>query len=499
MEIVDSHTENGAGAFRTTKSALLDLFVILVRGCSSSEIVRLFPVAWKESAEQLVRIIYMTRDPRNGKGERDISFILLDTLRENKPKTYALNIERIAHKYGRFKDLVVISRGKSNPELELNILSKQLIQDMEDDRPSLAAKWAPTEGSRYHQEAKIIANIIFPNDVKALEKYRKQILTPLRKKINVLECMMCSGKWDNINFSEVPSQAMLIYGRESSNVYSSYSKTIQKGAFIRHSEQRFREYQQRVKEGKEKINTSGVQPHQLVSVYLENTQNAQNTVDATIELQWSSLIEKLENAGNIGSALAVVDVSGSMSGLPINAAISLGLITARLACVPFRHNIITFHESPCMFNVQGQTLFEQFKKIIEAPWGMNTNLEAVFELIINMAKLHNVPQENMIKTIFIFTDMEFDEASTIPEETIYRNAQALYSNAGYKIPNIVFWNLSPNTKTFPIKMSQYGTAIVSGFSAELLKVFMSGIDFDPMNVLQQLLAKYNVDIDPSEL
>lgn len=139
---------------------------------------------------------------------------------------------------------------------------------------------------------------------------------------------------------------------------------------------------------------------------------------------------------------------------------------------------------------------------------MNTNLNAVFTLILQRALASNIDPEQMIETLFIFSDMHFDDATIVedpdePEsslkETNFKVAQAEFKEHGYKLPKIVFWNLrgDADDTAVPVTHREEGTALVSGFSGHLLKLFMAGGDeldkFDPFTVMKAAISaeKYN--------
>jgi hypothetical protein len=508
----DCETENGASAFSSTSCASLDLLVLAVRNCPEEIINSLMEKAWTEGAERLMKLVCQTRDPRDGKGERDVAFFMLAWLKREKPLTYALNIARIASEYGRFEDLLDMANrsASSTNQVELEIFASQLRSDLEilsldqaqqDSKVraiSLAGKWAPRQQSHYKDLVRPLARLLFPNETaKFEERYRKEVIGPLSMKLAILESLMCGKRWSEINFEHVPAQAMRIYGRDHVTKHGSKEKEQIPGAFLRHDEERFRQYRGSVKAGQAKINTTGTQPHQLVKSYIEHT-----LIDEQIELMWSAMIEKLVQSGSLGSSMSIVDVSRSMYGEPMEVAIALGLMSSSLSQPPFKDNVITFNTTPQLFNVgSSTTLFDKVNRLKVAPWGGSTNFEASLDLILNMAQLANVESANMVKTLFVFTDMQFNQASSgTSEDTIYQVCRAKFAKAGYKLPNIVFWNLrAGKTKAFPVQVSQYGTAMVSGFSSDLLKVFMSDVEFTPLNILSELLKKYQVSVHPTEI
>jgi hypothetical protein len=451
-------------------------------------------------------LIYLTRDPRNGQGEKDVSYILIKWLRKYCPKTYGFNILNLCEKFGRFDDLLKIIKNETTPTIEHYLFTSVLKRDLENDHPSLAVKWAPRECND-KKNAKIFAKLLFPKEKNYMEKYRKEIIAPLSKKVNILETLLCQNKWNEINYSSVPASAMKLYGRkfvkvpfDKSNHDSDKHNYSRQGAFYRHDDERFSKYLKDVKLGKEKINVSGIEPHKLIEHYLIH-----NEYDDMIECQWKKILEDVSKFGKLQSSLALVDVSGSMNGEPMNVAIALGLIVSNLADKPFNKKMITFEENPHMVKITGTTLLEQTNEVRKLPWGGTTNFISAFRLIISTAKFFNIPKEQMIKTFYVFTDMQFDHASSTGSlETVYETIEKEFLENEYNVPNIVFWNLRCcNKNAFPVEIGFKNTALVSGFSKELLKVFMSGCEFEPMTILIELVKKYipeiSIDTDEKEM
>jgi len=510
-----SLTENGAISYKTTCSNLLDLFIMSVRNTSKEYIFEKLKKCWNENSELTVKLIYLTRDIRKGKGEKQISFYMLDFLRYYFIDTYKLNIKNISCNFGKIKDLLEMADTNLIDNLELEILSNILLEDLDKPKPSLAVKWAPRESNKYKHLVKSLSQILFPNNKKSLELYRKTILNPLSQKVIILEKQMCQNQWNEIQYNTVPAQAMKIYGRDISRIYNKKNIIYQSGAFKRHDTERFSEYLGDVKKGTEKINTTGIQPHQLVKQILLHD-------DETINLQWNTLVDNLRNTTSIKSSIAVVDVSGSMQGEPIEVALALGLIISEISLFPFNNKIITFSNEPVLHQIIGYNLYEKISNISNTDWHTSTNIEKVFDLILNSALIHGISNENLIKNIFIFTDMQFNEASKCyinqseysdcdtnyseasdcatnqSEKTLFKNIKEKYITANYTMPKLIFWNLRNSNEAFPIDCNENGYVYLSGFSAELLKIFMNGLDFNPLTILESLLAKYDIDINDND-
>lgn len=84
-----------------------------------------------------------------------------------------------------------------------------------------------------------------------------------------------------------------------------------------------------------------------------------------------------------------------------------------------------------------------------------------------MAVDGKLSEEQMIKRVFVFSDMEFYRAWRTPWETDYQAIVMKFGEKGYwsSAPEIVFWNLGDSRAT-PMPRNQKGVALVSEFSEE---------------------------------
>jgi len=502
-------TENGALANKGTGNPCLDLFTYLVRNVEQGSVRLLMENAWNYDPVQAVKVIFLNRDIRGGKGERLCSYYALMWLREHKPLTYSANLPKIIAEYGCYVDLLNICLmsqqaelpllGTKNEMLELEVLADQLAIDVTNlegnmNKVSLAGKWAPTERCKFDQKkghARKIANLMFPGDPKALMKYRKQVLTPLRAHLKIVETQMGMKLWDQIKYSAVPSKAALRY----------------KKAFKKHDEARYLNYLNDCATGKEKINAGTLHANDLVAKYYAGDgYESASSMDLTVEAQWNAMVADLKTSGKFTDhVLPIVDVSGSMSGEPMQVAIALGLICCLMPDEksPWYRKVVTFDDNPSLFDVQGETLFDMVSCLAEAPWGGSTNFTKTFDLILDMKA--RMPDILIPSMVICFTDMQFNEAGGNREEreleTVYEGIRRKFEAQGLTVPKFVFWNLRDSSaKAFPVACDTPNTALVSGFSQMLLKVFMEGIeDFTPDAILNEMLSKYTVVIHPSEM
>lgn len=462
-------------------------FFKTVRGANVAPLIE---AAWRENAELTLRAIFQLRDCRGGKGEKQLFYDCFRWLIDKDINIAREMIPLIPH-YGTYKDLLVSC---ANTKLEYDMLkfyagvladdiarlNKHVIQYSHSADPvphievTLAAKWAPTENGaldRKYNYVKKLTGILHKIGITNMRDYRREVIVPLRKYIEIVESKMCAGEWTDINFGIVPSRAMLLHNK----------------AFKSHAPAEFGEYLANVRAGKSTIKSGQVFPHELVKYYIDGGEYSE-----TIEFQWREIVK---NAARTFTqcAIPIVDVSGSMVGTPMCVAIALGLIIAEIAQPPFRDLMLTFTSTPSLFTVVGATLQEKVNCIRDMPWGQNTNLSAAFDLILDLATKNNLPAHELPSTLYIFSDMQFDEASPSNNKTNFEYLEAKYAKSGYRRPDIIFWNLSGNCGDFPVEQHIARTALVSGFSQSMISVFMTGGVISPYAVMLATLCTPRYD------
>ena len=546
-------TENGAVALDTSGNEIVDYFMMYTRTLTKEQNYQFIEKCWAINPQKTVAIIFNGRDRLKGKKEKTVSNQAMLWLRNNKPYTYMNNIITYINKYGRWKDLLYIcyennGDGMIHKNYELTLFADKLRDDLSDLKineiveaaakeaaeaaeaegaegvestkvkvksVSLCAKWAPSENDRNDQRkhfAKKIATILYgKDDVKKMEKYRKEYIAPLRKKINIVESLMCNNEWDKINYEGVPGVA---------------SRRLHK-AFSNHDSDRYCDYLAKVRGGEAKINVTGILPHELANYYV-NLRSTQDEYEEneTIELQWKTIVDDVKSCGILGNSLAIIDLSGSMfsasnGSIPAQVAISLGIITSQCCKGMFKNKFITFSDNPELVSLIPDNLYKEytekgiepslytcFKSLVDVDFGYNTDFVKSCDMIIKYGKEHNINDEDMPKKLFIFTDMQFDEATVDNDkenngiETLYKTIVKMFKAADYTAPKFIFWNLNSSHKqSFPVNCKTEGTAMISGFSEQLLKIFMTYDEFKPDLIVEEILAPYlkEIFIDDSEL
>ncbi len=467
----DKTTENGMPTNSTTLNMCVDLFSRIgsMRTQSETEVVNLFVKAFEEDALTAMKVLFWVRDVRGGAGERKVFRTIIKYLADNRTEAMAKNTNLIPV-YGRWDDVFLLF-GTALEEVALKMISSALKSG-----DGLAAKWSPRpNGSNIKK--KVIAKKIAKYMGLTPKTYRKM----LAEATNVIETNMCNRDFSMIDYSKVPSKAMADYAR----------------AFTKNDGDRYIEYLESVDKGEVKINTGAVYPYNVINMLSNGNPNGANTM-------WNNLPNYMEN--NNEMLLPVVDVSGSMncsasdsgSITCMDVAISLGLYISERNEGSFKDSFITFSEQPELEYLKGN-LIERYAQLHSAKWGMSTNLEAVFQLILDKAKENNIAKSEMPTMVLILSDMQFNEATDCFRSRHHRGTRgpwsptaqemisSMYEEAGYEIPKLVYWNLNARNSDSPVKFSEDKTALVSGFNTSLLTNILDGSDITPYSMMMNVI------------
>ena len=452
-------TENGMVTNPTTLNKCVDLFFSIgaMRGKSQDKVVSLFNEAYNENPLVASKLLFWSRDVRSGAGERQIFRDIITHLVTTSPQTVRNNIGLIPE-FGRWDDVLVLV----GTELEGDMFT--LIKESLTNGDALCAKWMPRKG--------IVANRLRKLFKYTPKEYRKMLVNLT----NVVETKMCANDWESIDYSKLPSLAS-----------SRYQKS-----FVKNDYDGYDEYKKDLVAGTAKVNAGAVYPYDII----KSISQGGDTVVS--EKQWESLPNWME--GSNERVLPVVDVSGSMC-CPaggndnlscMDVAISLGMYISERNEGNFKDAFITFSNTPQLQYLTGG-LTERILQLRRADWGFSTDLEAVFSLILEQAKLNDIPQDKMPTKIMILSDMQFNQA-TRRNLGSHSMIESMYNEAGYKKPDIIYWNLNSGGSNFPVEFNENGTALVSGFSPSILKPLLAGKNMTPESIMMDTVndERYSV-------
>ncbi|HWT74275.1 MAG TPA: DUF2828 family protein, partial [Mobilitalea sp.] len=299
--------------------------------------------------------------------------------------------------------------------------------------------------------------------------YRKT-LSGLRKYIDILENHLRESDY-TFDYEKQASKAMFKYRK----------------AFIRNDKERYISFIEKVHSGEAVLKTSSLYPYDIIRSAINDNLTKEEAM--ALDASWKSLTAY----GNGENAIAVVDGSGSMyavsgtvSPKPYEAALSLGIYFAEHNKGRFANHFITFSESPRLVEIRGRDIVEKARYAASFNEVANTNLEAVFQLILNTAVKYRLPQAELPDKIFIISDMEFDRCTHHAGLSNFENAKRLFQNKGYRLPQVIFWNVQSRNEQVPVTKKECGAAIVSGSSPKIFDMVKSG-DLDPMKLMLEIV------------
>ena len=534
---------------------LRELLYTLKHNTSSTSIVE--KELAKEYLSLLYRMIGHTRDIIDGKGECNLTYMMIYTWFDFYPtlalfalKCLVKNDDNKVHQYGSWKDIKYFCEYCKDKGLyvfhplihyAIIVMNVQLKKDYDNNKEgndtiSLVAKWVPREKSSFGWLYESLATNYFidymetantdERNKKAILKckteYRK-LLSELNRKIDTLQIKQCAKNWSNIDFNNVTSISVSKQKKAFLNI-----KKTGETRFLNDQDRiqcatHFNSYVQNAVNNSTEVKGARVGMVDFTKQALElirqwknddtkqsqelsqwQNENAQTEI-ALLNSQWR---DNANQNGALGKMIAMVDVSGSMYGDPLDVAVALGIRIAEKSALGKR--VMTFSSKPSWVNLEGYPDFvSQVQAIKHAEWGMNTNFNAAFNTILNAIVENKMePEDVQDLVLVILSDMQMDRADGTSLSTVYDNIKYKYEQAGlrvhgkpYKPPHILFWNLK-STDGFPCLSSQPNASMISGFSPALLNLFCEqGIDalqsLTPWSLLERSLAneRYKVMSD----
>ena len=470
-----TYTENGALTNRSTNSYCLDLFATIgaLRNAEDNEIISRFIKAYTEDRNMAMKILFFARDIRGGLGERRVFRSILKWLSVHEADSLRKNIANVPE-YGRFDDLLSLIDGPCEKDM-LSFIKEQLDKDLAalktGDTVSLLAKWLPsvnTGNKDTVKSAKKLAKAMGFSDA----EYRK-VLVSLRAEIKLIENYLREKDY-SFSYEKQPSKALYKYRQ----------------AFFRNDQDRYCAFLEKAESNPSVMNTGTLTPYDVIrpimyraEAEIEISEEERRSMDIT----WKALPD-YTGAEN---ALAVVDGSGSMycgfGYTPATVAQSLGIYFAEHNKSCFHNHFITFSENPRLVEVKGRDIVEKLRYCMSFDECANTDLQRTFDLILKTAIQNRAKQEGLPEKLYIISDMEFDYCANHAEMTNFECAKKKFAKYGYKLPQIVFWNVESRNRQQPVMKNEQGVALVSGTSPQIFSMLSKGI-LDPYSFMLETLS-----------
>ncbi len=468
-----TRTENGAVALSTTGDARLDLFSTIgsLREADDNRVQTLFAEAYRQEPLFATKILFYARDIRGGLGERKVFRTLLRYAAEYHPEAIRPNLDLIGV-FGRYDDLYVLIGTQLEDDM-WTAMKKKFEEDLrnlhEDKAISLLAKWIKTADASSAETRKL--GILTAQKLGYPVYNFKRIVRSMRRKIKVVESLMSAGRWDEIQYSEVPSRAMMIYRK----------------AFKRHDEERFDAFINKAVTGEAKINASTLFPYDIVEKFLYGRESSK-----VLEAQWKALPDYVEKGTN---ALVMADTSGSMTcygGIPMATSVGLAIYFAERNVGAYHNLFMSFSGEADTVVLRGETLEQKINNVKRTHWEQNTNLKAAFDKVLEIAKKNEISQGEMPKAIIVISDMEIDRCGN-REWTFYDKMAAKFKKHGYVIPNVIFWNVNSRHDIFHADKNRKGVQLAGGQSVTVFKQILQNLGYNPVEAMENTINSERYD------
>ncbi len=455
----------------------------------------------------MYRLVGHTRDIIDGKGEYALAYMLLDVWHKYHPALaqYALKmfvlppdgVTNKYHPYGSWKDINYVYKNNSERELAKygsKLIIEQLRVDVTSETPSLLAKWVPREKSQFGELFYELATEYFSNYVnsaksepsrqkaiiKAKMNFRK-LIAGLNKQLDTVQIKQCGQCWREIDPAKQTSITMHKQKNAFLNLKNKKQRSKVTGGWLEERRydiadriicaDNFTAFAKKADKGEVEVKGARIGLNDFTKEALRLSETS--TEASLLNAQW---LDNSKQTGSLGKMIAMVDVSGSMSGDPLHAAIALGIRVAEKSILGKR--VMTFSGSPNWVNLEGHTTFvDMVKTVAKSDWGVNTNFYKALQLILDAIVTNKLKPEDVEDMVLvIFSDMQMDEADR-NHGSLMDTITDKYAKTGmhlwgkpFTVPHILFWNLR-STSGFPTLSTKKNASMMSGFSPALLNLF----------------------------
>lgn len=542
--------ENGMLQFSDEglSSTLLEVNQLVRYGDPAPQVKNILTRGVPGEIADLCVLLFNTRNARGGKGEKKLAYDIFLALWEHFPETAAQLLPLFVH-YGYWKDLfLLLDLAKNLPfyqELQLavvNIVVEQWKKDVAalntykaDTKCteknhlniSLLAKWLPREGSSLDRKTNFVrhfAQFMWPaGDTSTDEEWKsaskkkyRRMVAELTSYLDLPEVLLAAQREDEINFARLASKATMrlrkVFMNEDRDGYSRSRdpKRIQLS-------ERFLDH----------VLTKGLKgkqlmPHEIVNKILSRRDRISKHEEMVLDAQWKDLWKGVEEQIKAKAAeggckdfnptqmIPMADVSGSMSGVPMQVSIALSIGLSEITHPAFQNLVLTFSRTPTFHKLDpNHSIVQKVLSLQRAQWDMNTNFEAAYDLIMDVAIKSNLSREDM-PALVVFSDMQFDQAAygsrlDVMHDVIKAKTAKVAKRLGWvdtEPAPIVYWNLR-NTGGHPVDKDTEGTVLLSGFSPSLLRMVMSGdaLAADEVEVVQMdgTVVTEKVRVTPAQI
>lgn len=474
-----TETDNGAVTNKSSLNDLVDLFYTIgLKYNPKSDFEKKIVRSYKESPDMTLRTLMYGRDILKGTARRDTFINGVKILVGKKLLSTNMLLKLLRHNVsngiGYYKDWINLYNEIENKQFRNQTITEfasicKRIANGKIEVPFYERnllKWMPRSGSIFN---------LTRSRLKMNPKQFRKLLTSQP----TVEQLLCGRKFDEVDFSKVPGKAMTLY----------------KKAFSKRMPERFVEYLQSL------VKTSTTD--KLVTKMNVNTMsvdqlsyangNSESYVEAVFAQMKNNLMDKDL------SAIVVADTSYSMmqyNGPKVtlrDMAVAMAALFGSLLKGPFHNTCMSFSQNAYFHRWEDSTPFKDIQRQVATGDCSNTDVQKVFNLILNTGIDNQLADEDMPKMVILVSDMQFDQTANGWDNI--KLMRKKFEDAGYTVPTVVFWNMSSEYKNTPLKGFEHGI-LMSGYSQNLWDTLVSQEleNYSPINYVKSVLSNERYSI-----
>lgn len=286
--------------------------------------------------------------------------------------------------------------------------------------------------------------------------------------------LMCSNKWDKIDFKKVPGRALF---NIAVRVNKNGSTLIEKHGITSKYESW--------------LSTQPVAKFTGFVHELVKQGSSHNKISRlTVNKQYKDLIQKARKStkGKIENILCALDTSGSMaigpySVRPIDVSIGLGIYFSDLNEGYFHNKVFLFDTFCTPLSLSGSFTDKIDHISLKTGWGC-TNFSSIIDALVEMRKKNpNIPLSDYPTTILVISDMEFDVPKN-QNKTNYEDAIRRLNTVGIQNMKFIWWNVNGRKGNIPSTIEDEGTTLISGYDGAIITLLTGEVKDDTDKVIK---------------
>jgi len=225
---------------------LLNFYFNLKRGTNEQDIIYYIKNIERNPflIEDFLVLMFQTRNPRGGKGERKLFYTIFLYLYKYFNSELMKPLLSLIPKYGSFKDLNIL--WEKADMINFYSLKRDIIQlyalyinidnnQQDNTKLTFAAKWAPRESGHYRDMARDLARKLYPDKnmkIKTVYKNYRRLISSINKRLETTEIAMCYNNWHMIVPEKVPKKCLEKNKDAFLNVYQGQLRTYEENRIM---------------------------------------------------------------------------------------------------------------------------------------------------------------------------------------------------------------------------------------------------------------------------